>query len=131
MKVINTSGTRKCAIARATLRPGNGLVRINSTLLRFYEPAMSRALIEEPLILAGDSAKQVDISVRVSGGGPSGQAQAARLAISKALAGFDKRLQRVFLDYDRNMLVADVRLKETRKPNTHGKARSKRQKSYR
>ena len=69
MKVIHTSGFRKTAVARATLRPGNGIVRINSQLLSGYMPALSRALIEEPMILAGDRAKDVDISIKTHGGG--------------------------------------------------------------
>ena len=83
------------------------------------------------MILAGDVAAGVDISVNVSGGGVSSQADAARLAMARALAKYSKKLEKVFLNYDRHLLVADVRRKEATKPNTHGKARSKRQKSYR
>jgi ribosomal protein S9 len=53
------------------------------------------------------------------------------LAIARALVEKDKKLKEVFLDYDRQLLVADVRQKESAKPNSHGKARAKRQKSYR
>jgi small subunit ribosomal protein S9 len=60
------------------------------------------------------------------------QAEAARLVIAKSLVEFtkDEKLRRKYLDYDRQMLVADVRRKETCKPND-SKARAKRQKSYR
>ena len=131
MKVVHASGKRKEAIARATLRPGSGAVRINSLLLPFYGSELYRLKIEEPLQIAGDVAGQVDINVRVVGGGMSAQAEASRVAISKCLAQFDKRLQSTFMQYDRTLLVADVRRKETHKPNCHGKARSKVQKSYR
>lgn len=131
MKAIHTSGKRKRAIARATLTLGNGTIRINSQLLSCLEPALSRAKIEEPLIIAADAAKTVDIRVRVIGGGPNSQAEAARLAISKALVELDSSLQQLFLNYDRSLLVADARQKEASKPNRHGKARSKTQKSYR
>lgn len=90
-----------------------------------------RAKIEEALILAGDTASKVNIDVTVNGGGVNGQAEAARTAIAKALAQFDKKLHSKYLEYDRAFLVPDVRRKETRKPNCHGKARAKRQKSYR
>ena len=86
--------------------------------------------MQEPLILAGDLAKKVDITVRISGGGINGQADACRLAIARALVQFDEKLKKTFNDYDRLLLVADVRRKEVCKPND-SKARAKRQKSYR
>jgi small subunit ribosomal protein S9 len=131
MKAIHVSGTRKSAVARATLIPGSGLVRINSRLLEAYEPAMSRLKILEPLIIAGDKAKSVNIDVSVQGGGQSSQAEAVRLVVARALAEYDQNLRKTFLDYDRILLVADVRRKETHKPNCHGKARALRQTSYR
>lgn len=130
-KVIHTAGKRKTAIARATLRPGKGSIRVNSMMLGKFGTRLSRMKIQEPSILAGDAAKSVSIDIKVIGGGPTTQADAARLAIARALVKFDKKLEKIFLNYDRNLLVADVRRKETRKPNRHGKARSKRQKSYR
>ena len=132
-KSINASGKRKTAIARASLRQGSGLIRINNVPVDFIRPKISRLKLREPLILAGDVANKVDIDVNVVGGGMSSQAEAARLAIAKALVDFTKSdsLKEVFLDYDRNLLVADVRFKEPAKPNRHGQARSKIQKSYR
>lgn len=130
-KIIVTHGKRKRAIARATLKPGEGLVRINKIDIDNYEPRVYRLRIREPMILAGDIAKQVDIDINVRGGGMNSQADAGRLAIGKALAEYSPRLKKVFLDYDRQLLVADVRRKESAKPNRHGQARAKRQKSYR
>ena len=133
MKNINTSGKRKRAIARVTLKQGNGLVRVNSIPIDFIEPKMSRLKLREPLILAGDVANKVNINIDVTGGGISSQAEASRLAIAKALVNFTKsdKLKEIFLNYDRNLLVADIRRKEPAKPNRHGQARSKVQKSYR
>jgi len=131
MKVIQSVGSRKSAVARATLTAGAGIVRVNSLLLENYTPGMYKLRIQEPLILAGDAAKNVDINVTVNGGGINSQSDAARLAIAKALAVYDKKLHKLFLDYDRTLTVADVRRKESHKPNRHGKARSKVQKSYR
>jgi len=130
-KTINESGKRKKAIARATLKAGKGQVYINNISLNAYTPRLARERIQEPLILAGEAVKKLDVSVTVSGGGVSGQADAIRLAIAKSLAQHDSSLKDTFLDYDRQLLVADVRRRETRKPNSHGKARAKRQKSYR
>jgi len=133
MKNLHTSGKRKRAIARATIRPGSGLIRINNVPIDFVQPKMSRLKLREPLILAGDVANKVDIDVDVYGGGITSQAEASRLTIAKALVDYTKsdKLKEVFLNYDRNLLVADVRRKEPAKPNRHGQARAKIQKSYR
>ena len=131
MKVINVSGKRKRAVARATLKEGNGKIKINGVPVELIEPEMARTRLKEPLILAEDTANNVDIDVNVFGGGIMGQSEAARLTIAKALALYNKKLEKVFSDYDRHLLIADVRRKETRKPNRHSKARSKVQKSYR
>ncbi len=130
-KTIHDSGTRKRAVARATLKPGKGKVRVNRVILSEYQPKMARMKIQEPVVIAGDTAKKVDIDVNVRGGGMNSQAEAVRLAIARVLSAFDKKLEQPFADYDRHLVVADVRLKETHKPNRQGKARAKRQKSYR
>ncbi|MEA2038000.1 MAG: 30S ribosomal protein S9 [Nanoarchaeota archaeon] len=133
MKPITTSGKRKRAIARATLKEGTGKIRINKTLIDFYQPKVYRLRLREPLILAGDIAGNVNIAVNVFGGGIASQAEASRLAIARALAEYSKseRLKERFLKYDRQLLVADVRRKEASKPNRQGQARAKKQKSYR
>lgn len=128
-KTIQSSGKRKTAIARATLSKGTGAVYIDGKSLEIFQPKLSREKIREPLRLAKHS--DVDIKVSLMGGGISSQAEAARLSISRALVEHNKANKQVFLDYDRALLVADVRRKESGKPNSHGKARSKRQKSYR
>ena len=133
IKSAHASGKRKTAVARATVRHGTGIVRINSKLLDLYEPELARMRLQEPLMLAGAKAKEVDIAVIVNGGGWSAQAEASRLAIARALIEFtgSKELKEIFLDYDRHLLVADTRYKEPRKFGTHSRARAKRQKSYR
>lgn len=128
--LINTTGKRKRAVAHATLREGKGTVRVNKILLQNILPVMARDKILEPIVLAGD-VSNLSIEVRVNGGGQISQADAARVAIGRALVQVDKKLEKVFLDYDRTMLVPDVRFKEASKPNRHGNARGKTQKSYR
>ena len=133
MKVANMSGKRKEAIARATVQEGKGRLRINGKLLEaFTGNRIAQLRIKEPLIIAGDLAKKTDIAVNVHGGGFKAQADAIRLSIAKALVKFSGSapLKKQFLAYDRQMMVADVRRKETRKPND-SKARAKRQTSYR
>ncbi len=130
---IITSGKRKSAIARAVLKEGKGIVRINHKLIDTIQPELLRMKIREPLLLASAVAPTVDIDVTVEGGGTASQADAARLAIAKAILAFSKdpSLEQIFDEYDRHLLVADVRRKESKKPNTNSKARAKKQKSYR
>lgn len=131
-KITHTSGKRKRAIARATFAEGKGIVRINHQLLDTYEPRLAKMRIMEPLMIGAEVAKKVDIDVDVIGGGWQGQADAVRLAIAKGLVQFSKskQLRQEFLEYDRNLLVADVRRNEPHKPND-SKPRKARQKSYR
>jgi len=133
MKIVTAAGKRKRAIARATIRQGKGIVKVNNLVLDFYEPKISRLKIKEPLIIARNLIDKVDININVFGGGISSQADASRLAVAKGLVEFSKsdNLKEDFLNYDRNLLVADSRHKESSKPNRHGQARAKRQKSYR
>jgi len=132
-KVIHMSGKRKRAVARATVKKGKGVVQINRKDLALYTPELAQLRIKEAILLAGDYAKNVDISVTVRGGGWSGQAEAARLSIAKALVALTESLElkKKYLDYDRQLLVADTRYKESRKPGTHSHARKKRQLSFR
>ena len=127
---IHTIGKRKQAVARATLRTGTGKVIINDRLLQSFTDHMTKLRIIEPLILAGELANKVNIDVNVHGGGVNGQADASRLAIARALVQHDGKLKKTFNDYDRLLLVADVRKNEVSKPND-SKPRAKRQKSYR
>ncbi len=135
MRVIQTSGKRKTAIARATIREGKGRVRINHRPVELIEPEIARFTIMEPLILAGEGVVgKVDVDVKVSGGGFMGQAEAARVAIARALIEWtnDVNLKEKFMKYDRTMLVGDSRRTEPHKPNRSTKGpRAKRQKSYR
>lgn len=130
-KNFHASGKRKRAVARVTISPGNGVVSINNVGLSHYGTNISRARIREPLMLAGEAAKKYDVKVRVAGGGATGQADAVRLAIGRALVLQDASLKDKMLEYDRQLLVADIRRKESAKPNSHGQARAKVQKSYR
>ena len=132
MKVVHTSGKRKTAIARGTVREGTGKVRINKVPLELYSPELARLKLTEPLELAGEVANQVDISIRVNGGGVMGQAEAARMVIAKGLVQWsqDMDLKDKFIQYDRTMLVGDPRRSEPKKYGGPG-ARARKQKSYR
>lgn len=132
-KVFVISGKRKTATARAVVKPGIGRIRINRIPLEIYEPEIAREKIMEPLVQAGDDVlNQLDVDIKVSGGGYMGQAEAARMVIANALLKWTKssRLRRVLVEYDRTMVVGDPRRKEPKKFGGPG-ARARDQKSYR
>ncbi len=131
-KIVNTSGKRKTAIARAAVQKGKGLIRINKKPVEIYEPEIAKWKILEPIRLAEKHIGKVNIDVNVSGGGFMSQANAVRTAIARGLVEFtaDPSLKLTFLDHDRSLLVNDSRRKESKKPLGRG-ARKKRQKSYR
>lgn len=132
MKVVVAVGKRKAAVARATIREGSGKVYINGRLLDALEPELARLKILEPLALAPELARRVDIEVNVQGGGFMGQADAVRTAIAKGLIEWsgEAEVREQFKRYDWSLVKSDVRFKEPKKPGGRG-ARAKFQKSYR
>ena len=131
--VTNTSGKKKTAVARATVRDGEGRVRINSQPVELVEPEPARLKMLEPFRIAGDDLRDgVDIDVDVSGGGFSGQADAARTAVARGLVQHlgDAELRDAYMGFDRTLLVNDVRQSEPKKWGGPG-ARARYQKSYR
>ncbi len=131
-KVVNTSGKRKTAVARAAIQKGTGLVRINRVPVELYEPEIARWKIMEAINIAENHIDKINIDVTVKGGGFMGQASAARTAIAKGIVEFtgDPSLKITYIDHDRSLLVSDSRRKEPKKQLGRG-ARKKRQKSYR
>jgi len=125
-------GKKKTAIAKAVTTLGMGRVKINNVPVELWQPKITREKIMEPLILAEDVVKKIDIEVRVQGGGFMGQAEAVRTAIARAIVGWVRSpvIKKKFLEYDRNLLVSDARRKEPKKFMRKG-ARARRQKSYR
>jgi len=133
MKITVSSGKRKTAIARATIREGTGRVYINKTPLENYMPLMARQIIEEPLLIASDDlTSKIDIRINVRGGGIMGQAQASRIAVARGLVDYTKSadLRQQFVEYDRTLMAGDSRRKEKKKFGGPG-ARARKQKSYR
>lgn len=105
---IATVGRRKRAVARVRLKKGKGSLVINNKQVTDPHPA-----IVEPLVLTGTE-KKVDISIKVVGGGLTGQAEAMRHGIARALVelnhDFKKTLKKA------GLLTRDPREKERKKP---------------
>jgi small subunit ribosomal protein S9 len=132
-KVLVVSGKRRTAMARAVVRLGIGRIRVNRIPIEIFEPEIAREKIKEPLLQAGEDVwKELDMDVKVKGGGYMGQAEAARMAIANGLLKWSKstHLRTVFAEYDRTMVVGDSRKKESKKFGGKG-ARARNQKSYR
>jgi small subunit ribosomal protein S9 len=111
------TGKRRRAVARASTRPGKGIVKFNGHPISIITNQLVRMRLMEPLILAGDAWKGFDISIKAQGGGILGQAEAGRLAMAKCLADLlGDELRQKYMDYDRNMLIADPRRTEPHKP---------------
>lgn len=116
-KIIFTTGKRKRAVARASIRPGSGKVLINGELMDNMKNRTLRLRLMEPLIIAEKEWKSHDFNVNVRGGGILGQTDAARQAIAKGLAEiYGNDLRQKFLDYDRNLIAYDPRRTEPHKP---------------
>lgn len=131
-KVFVARGKRKTSIARATITPGKGIVRLNSQNVTSLPNRYIRQIILEPLRMLGPEANTVDISIEATGGGTMGQAQAARTAIANALVLFydEMNLRDKFVSVDRSLVVEDTRRVESKKYRGP-KARARYQKSYR
>ena len=132
-KVIVSSGKRKTAIARATIKEGKGRIRINGVPLEVLSNELSRIKINEVFILAGENRREsIDIKVKVRGGGFMGQAEAIRTAIARGLIEYfeDISLKEKFVIYDKTIVSGDPRRTE---PKHFGgrSSRSRFQKSYR
>ncbi|PSP34025.1 30S ribosomal protein S9 [Halobacteriales archaeon QH_10_67_22] len=131
--VTNTSGKKKTAVARATISEGEGRVRVNAQPVELTDPELARLKMLEPFRLADDDLREaVDVEVDVEGGGVMGQADAARTAIARGLVQHtnDAELRDAYMEFDRSLLVNDVRQSESKKWGGPG-ARARYQKSYR
>ncbi len=127
-----TTGKRKTSKARVVVSEGKGRVRINNTPIHLYKPVLAREKVMESLWLAGEAVDNVDIKVKVHGGGYMSQAEAVRMGIAQGLVRWtrSKRLRNTYVEYDRTMLAGDGRRKEAKKFGGPG-ARARKQKSYR
>ena len=119
---IQTVGRRKRSVARVTLRPGTGEWSVNGRSMPDYFPRPTHQIrIEEPLKLAGLEG-EFDVTVRVRGGGLTGQSDALRMGLARALVSRDEELRPALRE--KGMLTRDARQVERKKPG-QPKAREK------
>lgn len=114
MEVINAIGRRKAAIARVFLNEGKGQITINKKDYTDYFPAAQlQYIVKQPLNLL-EVADKYDIRVNLDGGGIKGQAEALRLAISRALVLIDPESKKVLRA--NGFMTRDPRVVERKKP---------------
>jgi small subunit ribosomal protein S9 len=117
------TGKRKTAIARVWLAPGDGVVTVNGRSLDAYFPDINwRTHVVYPFVVT-DTLLMFDVNVMVQGGGPSGQAQAVRHGVAKALQAYDPDWRPALRDH--GLITRDPRAVERKKPG-----RAKARKSF-
>uniref|UniRef100_A0A7S2XX35 30S ribosomal protein S9, chloroplastic n=1 Tax=Fibrocapsa japonica TaxID=94617 RepID=A0A7S2XX35_9STRA len=137
---VQTFGRKKTATAVAYCKRGRGLIKVNGCPIELVQPEMLRLKTFEPVLLLGQQRfANVDIRVRVKGGGYTAQIYAIRQAIAKAIVAYyqkyvdeasKKEIKDILMSYDRALLVADPRRCEPKKFGGPS-ARARYQKSYR
>lgn len=122
MEVVNTLGRRKTAVARIYVRSGDGKITVNKRDFKeFFSTATLHYVVEQPLMLT-DNLGKYDIKVNLGGGGVTGQAEALRLAISRALVEINPEYRPILKE--NGLMRRDPRMVERKKPG-QPKARKK------
>ncbi len=122
MAVINTTGRRKTSIARIYMQEGKGTITVNKRKLEdYFTTEVLRLIINQPFSSTETEGKY-DINVNIRGGGLTGQAEALRLAIAKALCEVDNETYRPMLKPG-GLLTRDSRMVERKK---YGKRKARR-----
>mgnify|MGYP000326040862 CR=1 FL=1 len=137
---MQTFGRKKNSTAVATCSEGSGNIRVNGKSINIMEPISLRLKVMEPILLLGQTAfEDLNIRVRVRGGGSCSQVLAIRQAIAKAIIAYNQKyedesrkreLKELLIQYDKTLLVSDPRRCEPKKFGGRG-ARARFQKSYR
>ena len=121
MEVVNTVGRRKAAVARVFVKPGKGNITINQKELAAYFPLnILQYEVKQPLLVT-ESAESFDVDVNLVGGGIKGQAEAARMAIARALCEINAEYRPILKK--NGFLTRDSREVERKKPGQPGARR--------
>ena len=114
MEVVNAIGRRKSAVARVYVSEGTGKITINKKDISVYFPSgILQYVVKQPLLLL-DAAEKYDIKANLDGGGFTGQSQALRLAIARALVKINEEDKKGLKDA--GFLTRDSRAVERKKP---------------
>jgi len=122
MQIINTIGRRKTSVARIYLKPGKGEITVNDRALKDYFLSEIHQTLVKQALLALKQEAGYDVSVNVEGGGITGQAEAVRLGIARALVELNPENKPVLRK--EGFMTRDSRMVERKKPGRR-KARRK------
>jgi small subunit ribosomal protein S9 len=114
MEITHTIGRRKTSIARVYIQPGNGAVTVNKKDYTQYFPTLPLQYIVKQALILTNNADKFDVVVNVDGGGITGQAQATRLGISRALVKMSDEHKPVLKA--NGLMTRDPRMVERKKP---------------
>jgi small subunit ribosomal protein S9 len=114
MEITHTIGRRKTSVARIYIQPGNGAVTVNSKDYTVYFPTLPLQYIVKQALELTNNADKFDIVANVDGGGITGQAEAVRLAVSRALVKLGEENKAVLKS--NGLLTRDPRMVERKKP---------------
>ncbi len=107
------TGRRKASVARVRVRPGSGKISINCREMEdFFKTAQQRGTVLAPLEVTGKK-EAIDVLIKVEGGGTTGQADACKLGIARALIKFDAETEPALREH--SMLTRDAREVERKK----------------
>jgi small subunit ribosomal protein S9 len=114
MERIAQSGRRKTSVARIYLSKGTGNITVNGKDYKQYFPGMVlQYKVDQPFLVTGEDKKKYDLVVNVNGGGITGQAEAIRLAVSKALVEINSEFKPVLRE--QGLITRDPRMVERKK----------------
>lgn len=115
------TGRRKTSVARVRVRPGKGSIIVNGKPLEEFFPVIQQQILVSQTLAVVQATGTVDVIARVSGGGPTGQAGAIRMALARALVSYNEQNFQALRDDD--FLTRDSRMKERKKYGLHGARR--------
>ncbi len=118
---VTATGRRKAAVARVRLKSGSGQIVVNGRPIEQYFPAIKDRVQVSGVLAHVGKAGEVDVRIRVDGGGPAGQAGACRLGVARALKILDGEMAESLRGA--GMLTRDGRMKERKKYGLRGARR--------
>jgi small subunit ribosomal protein S9 len=121
MEVINATGRRKTAIARVFLKEGNGKIMVNKREMKEYFPTSVLQYTFNQAFVITQTENRFDLYVNIDGGGYTGQAEALRMAIARALVKLNPEFRKSLKD--KGLLRRDPRMVERKKPGQPGARR--------
>jgi len=133
VKTYFIKSNRKKAKARCLVKKGAGNIHVNNAPIDAKYSGYKKEIIKEPLYIVPNQATKYDFFINIKGGGVSSQVQAIRSCLAKGILEFNNNKDSIkdqFIEYDRRLLVDDVRQRESVKQLGRG-ARSKKQQSKR